>query len=202
MENFFKKSVEGFKKHPAYKNEDLEIKNDEELKAAKKAAGVTSHEKAIERFQIDEMGKETREIITLFEEAFGQDIKLGDEIQYTGIDNERSIEILLSNVGHGTDYISYPIEDVSKDKFETLPPLRGAVGTSVESELSPEEFVQEFQRIIRERDELIKAGYEVNKCEDPGSKGIYELDFSKTIKDLEDLKENLKKLKNIVESKE
>lgn len=198
MENLFKKSVENFQKHPAYKQDDLEIKNEEELKAAKKAAGVTTHEKAMKRMDISEMGKQTREIITIFEEVFGPNM----ELEHTGIpEHEHSMEILLSNVGYGTDYISYPIEDASKDKFETLPPLNGAIGTSVDSELSPEDFVREFQRIIKERDELIRAGYEVNKCEDPGGKGIYELDFSKTINDLEDLKGNLKKLKNIIENK-
>ncbi len=206
MEKLFKKSVENFKKHPAYKPEDLEVKNEEELKAAKKAAGVTTHKKAIERMQIDEMGEETREIIALFSDVFGHNMNFGEEMQYTGIEEiegtEYSIEILLSDVGRGTDYISYPIKDTSKDKFETLPPLTGAVGTSVEAELSPEDLVHEFQRIIKERDELIKSGYEVSRCQDPGDKGIYELEFSKIVNDLDDLKNNLKKLKDILANKE
>ncbi|MCK9379397.1 MAG: hypothetical protein M0P97_04620 [Candidatus Moranbacteria bacterium] len=199
----FEKSVKKFEKHLAYKQEDLEIKNEQELKVAKKAAGVTTHEEAMDRLRMDEMGKETREIITLFEEVFEQDMRHGDEIQGTGFEEHpNSIEILLSNVGQGTDYISYPIEDASKDKFETLPPLMGAVGTSVESESSPEGLIQEFQRIIRKRDELIKDGYEVNECDNPDGKGIYELNFSKTINDIEGLKDNLKKLKDILEGKE
>lgn len=199
--------MEKFEKHPAYKQEDLEIKNDKELRAAKKAAGVTTHEKAIDRIQTAEISEETREIISLFEEVFGHKMDFGQEIQNTSIKElgrEHSIEILLaeSEFGNGTDYISYSIEDVTKDKFETLPPLMGAIGTSVGGDLSPEDMVHEFQRIIRERDELIKDGYEVSRNEDPGAGEIYELEFSKIINDLDDLKNNLKKLKDIMENKE
>lgn len=45
------KEPKNWSEHPAYKEEDLEIKNEEELEKAKEMAGVTSHDEAIKRHQ-------------------------------------------------------------------------------------------------------------------------------------------------------
>lgn len=191
--------MEKFEKHPAYKQEDLEIKTEQELKAAKKAAGVTTHKEAVEKLEISEMGEKTREIISLFKEVFGHQ----PIIEHIGIEElgtEKAIEIRLEDYWeNSTNYIAYDIDDPSKDKIEIMPPLTGGIGIEVGTYLSPEEIVREFQKIIQRRDELIKSGYEIKPNEDSS---IYELEFSKIINNLNDLKNNLKKLKDIMENKE
>jgi len=44
-----------FEKHPAYKEDDLEIKTPKELEEAKKKAGVASHETAMKRFKNEDL---------------------------------------------------------------------------------------------------------------------------------------------------
>ncbi len=46
-----------FEKHPAYKEEDLEIKTDAEFDEAKRIAGVTTHEEAIRRLTEHDKGE-------------------------------------------------------------------------------------------------------------------------------------------------
>ena len=47
------KEPKNWSEHPAYQEEDLEIKNEKELEEAKEIAGVTSHEDAMERFRAE-----------------------------------------------------------------------------------------------------------------------------------------------------
>ena len=45
---------ESWEQHPAYKKDNLEIKNSEELEEAKKEAGVTNHEDVMRRLNESE----------------------------------------------------------------------------------------------------------------------------------------------------
>ena len=65
---------ESFKEHSAYKNKDLEIKTPEELKKAKKKAGVTTHEKAMQR--AEKFGVETKDYELVDKARTKQETKL------------------------------------------------------------------------------------------------------------------------------
>ena len=77
------KEPKNWSEHPAYKEEDLEIKNEEELKEAKEAAGVTSLSEAGLRHyeegglkKIINVGRKTVEIQKIME-----NIRTGDFIE-------------------------------------------------------------------------------------------------------------------------
>ena len=93
---------ERFDKHPAYQNEDLEIKTDNELEEAKRKAGATSHENAMKRSEMADKnipGKETLTVksITDYKRGDGADcllISFEETNQKTAIPKEEYNERL------------------------------------------------------------------------------------------------------------
>ena len=82
------KEPKNWSEHPAYQEEDLEIKNEEELKEAKEMAGVTSHKEAVKRFAQKELEpgdlEKTKEAYSQFSVAYKKFKELSKRWDFTG----------------------------------------------------------------------------------------------------------------------
>jgi len=82
------KEPKHWSEHPAYKEEGLEIKNEEELEEAKEIAGVTSHKEAIKRFAERESDpdnlEKAKEAYSQFLMAYERFEKLSKRWDFTG----------------------------------------------------------------------------------------------------------------------
>lgn len=80
-----------FEEHPAYKDEDLEIKTPEELKEAKEKAGVTTHKEAVERARATERPKgiNQEEVKEAIKARFKEPIieRIGKKYEINGTDD-------------------------------------------------------------------------------------------------------------------
>src|SRR3989344_3668890 len=115
------KEPKNWSEHPAYQEEDLEIKNEEELKEAKEMAGVTSHKEAVKRFAQKELEpgdlEKTKEAYSQFSVAYKKFKELSKRWDFTGEtpsdikeainEADKYVDILPKLLTEGSDAISY-----------------------------------------------------------------------------------------------
>lgn len=105
-----------WQEHLAYKDEDLEIKNEEELKEAKEAAGVTNHEEAMKWFEANEKAGQkfkAQKAEWVSDNQIDILFKRGDEISIVKIKVNES-----KDGGHTSYQIDYPEGDWETDSSE------------------------------------------------------------------------------------
>jgi len=92
------KEPEKWSEYPAYQEEDLEIKNKEELEEAKEVAGVSSHDEAMERFKINEI----------------------EHIEETLWGGGRSVKVLETNISNATISRGIVVDPQDAGEYITL----------------------------------------------------------------------------------
>ena len=113
------KEPKHWSEHPAYKEEDLEIKNEEELKEAKEMAGVASHKEAIKRFSERELEpgdlEKTKEAYSQFSVAYKKFKELSKRWDFTG----ETPSDIKEAVNEADKYVDILPKLLSK-KFDTM----------------------------------------------------------------------------------